>query len=100
MAIALDVASSELWADGGYVLASEGRTLTSEQMVEELVGLCDAYPIVSVEDGMAEDDWEGWAAATAALGRAGPSSWATTCSSPAPSGWPGASTRAWPTRSW
>ena len=68
MAVALDVASSELWADGGYVLASEGRTLTSEQMVEELVGLCDAYPIVSVEDGMAEDDWAGWAAATAALG--------------------------------
>lgn len=68
MAVALDVASSELWADGGYVLASEGRTLTPEQMVEELVGLCDAYPIVSVEDGMAEDDWEGWAAATAALG--------------------------------
>ena len=68
MAVALDVASSELWADGGYRLASEGRTLTPEQMVEELVGLCDAYPIVSVEDGMAEDDWEGWAAATAALG--------------------------------
>ena len=68
MAVALDVASSELWADGGYVLASEGRTLTPEQMVEELVGLCDAYPIVSVEDGMAEEDWEGWAAATAALG--------------------------------
>ena len=68
MAVALDVASSELWADGGYVLASESRTLTPEQMVEELVGLCDAYPIVSVEDGMAEDDWEGWAAATAALG--------------------------------
>ena len=68
MAVALDVASSELWADGVYVLASEGRTLTPDQMVEELVGLCDAYPIVSVEDGMAEDDWEGWAAATAALG--------------------------------
>ena len=68
MAVALDVASSELWFDGGYVLASEGRTLTPDQMVEELVGLCDAYPIVSVEDGMAEDDWEGWAAATAALG--------------------------------
>ena len=68
MAVALDVASSELWADGRYRLASEGRTLTSEQMTEELVGLCDAYPIVSVEDGLAEDDWEGWAAATAALG--------------------------------
>ncbi len=69
VALALDVASSELWADGGYALASEDRTLVSGQMVEELVGLCDAYPVVSVEDGMAEDDWEGWAAATAALGR-------------------------------
>lgn len=68
MAVALDVASSELWADGRYRLASEGRTLTPEQMTEELVGLCDAYPIASVEDGLAEDDWEGWAAATAALG--------------------------------
>ncbi len=68
MAVALDVASSELWSDGGYALASEGRTLTPEQMADELAGLCDDYPIVSVEDGMAEDDWEGWAAITAALG--------------------------------
>ena len=68
IAIAMDPATSELYRDGKYVLAGEGRTLTSEEMVAYWVDLVGRYPIVSIEDGMAEDDWEGWAALTAALG--------------------------------
>ncbi len=68
IAIAADPASSEFYRDGNYVLAGEGRTLDSSQMVEYWVGLVDRYPIVSVEDAMAEDDWDGWAELTAALG--------------------------------
>ncbi|HXW32019.1 MAG TPA: phosphopyruvate hydratase [Acidimicrobiales bacterium] len=69
VAIALDPATTELWKDGGYELAGEGRRLLPAQMVEYWVELCDRYPIVSIEDGMAEDDWEGWERMTAALGR-------------------------------
>ncbi len=65
----MDPATSELYKDGSYVLAGEGRTLSSDEMVEYWVDLCDRYPIVSIEDGMAEDDWDGWAAMTAALGQ-------------------------------
>jgi enolase len=68
IAIALDPASSEVYRDGRYVLAGEGRELDSEGFVAFWVDLCDKYPIVSIEDGMAEDDWEGWAALTRALG--------------------------------
>ncbi len=68
IAFALDVASTEFFADGRYVLSSEGRTLDSDGMVDELRKLCDSYPIVSVEDGMAEEDWDGWSALTASLG--------------------------------
>jgi enolase 1/2/3 len=68
IAIAMDVASTEFFADGIYDLASEGRKLTSAEIVAEYVSLCDKYPIVSIEDGMAEDDWDGWAALTDALG--------------------------------
>ena len=68
VAIAMDPASSELYEDGNYVLAGEGRSLSSQEMVEYLVDLVGRYPIVSLEDGMAEDDWDGWAALTAALG--------------------------------
>ena len=68
MAIAMDVASTEFFRDGVYDLASEGRRLAPEEMVAELVGLCDRYPIVSIEDGMAEDDWDGWKALTDAIG--------------------------------
>jgi len=68
VAIAMDVASTEFYADGVYTLAAEGRTLDSSAMVAELVGLCDRYPIVSVEDGMAEDDWDGWLELTRAVG--------------------------------
>jgi enolase len=68
IAIALDVASSELVVDGGYRLDSENRTVTSEELVEYYVQLCDKYPIVSIEDGLSEDDWEGWKVLTDRLG--------------------------------
>jgi len=58
--IALDPAASEFFEDGRYVLAREGATLTSAEMVEYYVKLISAYPIISIEDGMAEDDWQGW----------------------------------------
>ena len=67
VAIALDPASSELWHDGAYVLEGEGRTLSSGELVEYWTGLVERYPIVSIEDGMAEQDWEGWVAHTAAV---------------------------------
>ena len=60
MCIALDVAASELVADGGYRLDSEDRTVTSEELVDYYVDLCNKYPIVSIEDGLSEDDWDGW----------------------------------------
>jgi enolase len=68
IALALDPATSELWQDGAYVLAGEGRTLSPAEMVDYWVDLVDRYPIVSIEDGMAEEDWGGWAAHTKALG--------------------------------
>lgn len=68
IAIALDVASSELVSDGGYRLESEGRTLSSSELVEYYVNLCDNYPIVSIEDGLSEDDWDGWKILTEKLG--------------------------------
>jgi enolase 1/2/3 len=68
IAIALDPAASELWKDGSYHLNGEGRELSPSEMVQYWVDLCGRYPIVSIEDGMAEDDWDGWAALTTALG--------------------------------
>ncbi|MGI8757841.1 MAG: phosphopyruvate hydratase [Acidimicrobiales bacterium] len=68
VALALDPATTELWADGSYRLAGEGRSLSSDELVALWVDVCDRYPVVSIEDGMAEDDWDGWAALTAALG--------------------------------
>jgi enolase len=68
IALALDPASTEFFADGSYVLAGEGRTLTAAEMVDEYARLCDAYPIVSIEDGMAEEDWDGWHLLTQRLG--------------------------------
>jgi enolase len=68
IAIALDPASTEFFTDGAYVLAGEGRSLTPAAMVEEYERLCGAYPIVSIEDGMAEEDWEGWSLITERLG--------------------------------
>jgi len=58
--LALDCAASEFFEDGAYRLAGEGNTLNSDEMVDYLADLCKRYPIVSVEDGMAEDDWDGW----------------------------------------
>ncbi len=69
VAIALDPATTELWKDGGYDLAGEGRRLSPPEMAQYWVDLCDRYPIVSIEDGMAEDDWDGWTRLTGLLGR-------------------------------
>ena len=66
--LALDAASTEFYADGKYELAGEGRSLSSDEMVKYLIDLCDRYPVVSIEDGMAEDDWGGWVALTDAVG--------------------------------
>jgi enolase len=68
IAIALDAASTEVYADGVYDFVGEGRKFTSNEFVGYLADLCDRYPIVSIEDGMAEDDWDGWAALTKAIG--------------------------------
>ncbi len=69
IAIALDPAMSELYRDGEYHLTGEGRSMTSTELCEWWAALVGRYPIVSIEDGMAEDDWEGWAALTSALGK-------------------------------
>ena len=69
VALALDPAASEFYKDGRYVLAGEGKTLDAAGMVRFYEDLAARYPIVSIEDGMAEDDWDGWAALTRALGR-------------------------------
>lgn len=66
--LALDVASTEFFKDGKYVLESEGRSLTPEEMIKFLEEMVSSYPIVSIEDGLAEDDWTGWKNLTEALG--------------------------------
>ncbi len=68
IAIALDPAVSEMYRDGNYHLEGEGKVLSPDDMVGYWARLVDTYPIVSIEDGMAEDDWDGWAKLTAALG--------------------------------
>lgn len=68
IAIALDPAATELWSDGAYLLAREGRRLTSAEMVGFWRDWVARYPIVSIEDGLAEDDWEAWVALTGQLG--------------------------------
>ena len=68
MGIALDTASSEFAVEGGYRLDSENRTLTSAELVDYYVAMCNNYPIVSIEDGLSEDDWEGWKLMTEKLG--------------------------------
>ena len=68
IAIALDPAMSELFRDGKYHLAGEGQVFTSDQLVAWWTTLVNKYPIVSIEDGMAEDDWAGWSSLTKALG--------------------------------
>ncbi len=68
VALALDTASTEFFKDGQYVMAGAGETLSAEAMIVLYDGLLESYPIVSIEDGLAEDDWEGWQAMTDALG--------------------------------
>lgn len=67
--IAIDAASSEYYKDGKYVLEHEGKTLSAEEMVDFLEAWVDKYPIISIEDGMAEEDWEGWKLLTDRLGK-------------------------------
>lgn len=68
VALALDVASTEFFENGKYNLSGEGKILTSDMMADYYAQLCADYPIISIEDGMAEDDWAGWAALTSKLG--------------------------------
>ena len=67
--LGLDVASNELYKNGVYELASEGRKFNASEFADYLAGLVAKYPIVTVEDGMSEDDWDGWAILTQKLGR-------------------------------
>ena len=69
IALAIDCAASEYYRDGMYELKSEGASLTRSQMVDYLATWADRYPLISVEDGMAEDDWDGWKLLTERLGR-------------------------------
>ena len=69
VALALDCASSEFYEDGEYTLAAEGLAMTAEQFVDYLNGWVEKYPIISIEDGMAEDDWDGWKLLTRRLGK-------------------------------
>jgi enolase len=68
VALALDAASTEFFKNGKYELAGEGKSLSSDQFAAYLADLCARYPILSIEDGMAEDDWDGWVALTEMLG--------------------------------
>jgi enolase len=68
VAVALDVAATELWRDGAYRLAGEGRSLSPVEMIELYETLCDRYPIVSIEDPLAEDEWDAWQTLTERLG--------------------------------
>ncbi|MDQ2941850.1 MAG: phosphopyruvate hydratase [Chloroflexota bacterium] len=68
VAIALDPATTELYSDGRYVLAREARNLTGDELIDFWADWVERYPIISLEDGLAEDDWEGWTALTSRLG--------------------------------
>jgi enolase len=69
IALGLDCAASEFYKDGKYVLAGEGLSLSAEEFTNLLETWCDKYPIISIEDAMAENDWDGWATLTKALGK-------------------------------
>jgi enolase len=69
VALALDCASSEFYDKGKYTLSAEDQEMSAEQFTDYLAGLADKYPIISIEDGMAEDDWEGWKVLTRRLGK-------------------------------
>jgi enolase len=98
VAIALDPATSEIFEGGAYVLEHEGRTLTGAELAAYWAEMAGRYPIVSIEDGMAEEDWDGWKALTELLATRSSSS-ATTCSSRTRRVCSAASTWAPPTRS-
>jgi enolase len=66
--LAMDAAASEIYEDGKYHLKTEGKVLTGAEMVDFYAGWCDKYPIISIEDGLHEDDWENWSRITAKLG--------------------------------
>ncbi|MGH1420448.1 MAG: phosphopyruvate hydratase [Hyphomonas sp.] len=68
IALALDAASTEFYKDGRYELAGENKSLTSPEFADYLADLCNRYPIISIEDGMAEDDWDGWVSLTEKVG--------------------------------
>jgi enolase len=68
VALALDVAATELWRDGSYAFAGEGATLDAATLTQRYADWAGRYPIVSIEDPMSEDDWDGWTAVTGALG--------------------------------
>lgn len=68
VALAIDAAASEFYQDGKYVLKGEGKTFTNAEMVEWLAEFTRKYPLISIEDGMAESDWDGWGMLTASLG--------------------------------
>jgi len=68
VSIGLDCASSEFYKDGQYHLESEGKVYSSDEFIEYLTNLIEKYPIITVEDGLAEDDWDGWASLTSAVG--------------------------------
>jgi len=68
MALALDAASTEFYKNGKYELAGEGKSLGSDEFAAYLADLCARYPIISIEDGMAEDDWDGWVGLTESIG--------------------------------
>jgi enolase len=68
IALAIDAAASEFYKDGKYVLSGEGKELSVAEMVDFYKGFCDEFPLISIEDGLAEGDWDGWGALTEALG--------------------------------
>ena len=68
VALALDAASTEFYKDGQYHLKGEDKILSASEMADYYAALCDSYPIISIEDGLAEDDWEGWKALTDKIG--------------------------------
>ena len=100
IAIALDPAASEFYHDGAYHLAGEGRALSPGEFVDYLADLVDRYPIVSIEDGMAEDDWDGWAATDRRARRPGPAGRRRPVRHQRGAPARGASRPAWPTPSW
>ena len=68
ISLTMDAAASEFYKDGNYVLAGEGRTLSSDEMAGYFKDMSEKYPIISIEDGMDEEDWDGWASLYAAIG--------------------------------